>query len=124
MTVNNSAGVAESHAATVQLSIIAAGGGLGSFIYVQPGGPSQTPAGHFNAPIDPNFDYIVAVYFAVADTPFAIIAGVANTFSNDGNTLAGATASGDFTTLTVGGVMPTFTGYPTATLMHQFQVVN
>jgi len=124
VTVNNSAGVVESHAATVQLSIIAAGGGLGSFVYVQPGGPSQTPAGHFNAPIDPNFDYIVAVYFAVADTPFAIIAGVANTFANDGNTLAGATASGDFTTLTVGGVMPTFTGYPTATLMHQFQVVN
>ncbi len=123
VTVDNPNGVAETHAGTAQLGVIASGG-LPSFIYAAPGGASDTYTLSNNLPLDPAFDYVYAIYFAVADTPIPIIAGIGNTFANDGNTLRGATASGDFTGIPVNGVLPAFTNYPTPILIHQIQVVS
>ncbi|SRR6266566_3274353 len=94
------------------------------FTIVAIGGAQELVVGSFNTAFDPQYDYVVAVYFKAADTSIPIIVGLADTLANDGNTLKGATFSGDGTLALAGGVIPAFTGYPTARLMHQFQVIS
>jgi len=73
-------------------------------------------------PLSTEFDYVIAVYFDAAHTSVPIIVGVADTRANDGNQLRGATFAGDGTTVAVDGTLPAFTAYPTALLLHQFEV--
>jgi hypothetical protein len=125
VTLNNPSGVAEAHAATVQLCIIISNSGITTPVTINVlAGTSETFVQPFSMGIDPNFDYVVALFFNAASTTVPIIFGVADTFANDGNYLRGATASGDFTTLTALNVLPAFTGYPTAQGMLQFQVLS
>jgi len=125
LTLNNASGVSETHAATAQLSIIASDSSVTQpLTIVAVGGAQELVVGSFNTALDPQFDYVVAIYFKLADTSIPIIVGVADTLANDGNTLKGATFSGDGTLAAVAGVIPAFTNYPTALLMHQFQVIS
>jgi len=99
-------------------------GSLTSFNITAVGGAQETTVLLPNIPLNSAFDYVVAVYFNAANTSIPIIAGVADTLTNDGNQLRGATFTGDGTGVAVNGVLPAFTGYPTRTLMHQFTVAS
>jgi hypothetical protein len=123
VTVNNPNGVAETHAGTATLCVLVIGS-LTSFNITAVGGAQETTVLLPNIPLNSAFDYVVAVYFNAANTSIPIIAGVADTLTNDGNQLRGATFTGDGTGVAVNGVLPAFTGYPTRTLMHQFTVAS
>jgi len=53
--------------------------------------------GSFNTAFDPNSITLSLFISKLADTSIPIIVGVADTMANDGNTLKGATFSGDGT---------------------------
>jgi hypothetical protein len=125
LTVVSGSGVAETHAATAQLCILAAPGGSG-FTFgpgVMLGGMLELISPAYTLAIDGLHDYVIAT-FIPGGVSIPVIVGIGDTFANDGNTLKSATFTGDATGLSLFGVLPTFTGYGVTQFIQQLMVVS